>query len=324
MKRATYCTQPDVIDFVIWLGKIIQGSVPIDFCYGPIRGNVWPLLYSVLANYKWPLKTNNGPQPDLIWPFPAGAQFCLRAKSNLATNNAVLCNLQNGLRAAMLPSSGHDPALWVAAILIWGGVYTKTKSGGNKDWLSLNRVNVRSIINGTMGALSAGDDDLKKLKFLNLRFNSGMTKVYSLLLQDFIIYDSRVAAALAWLVWKWCKSRDPAVSSPPEALAFACMKANEPRNTKNPKIRNPCKSAFSNLNQNAYKHAKWNLRANWILHAAFSLPNSGETSVASGNFKLLREVEAALFTMGYDLKHAIAAGLTSPFTACPLTPPATP
>ena len=319
MNRAAFFKEPGVNDFVIWLGKIIQGCEPINFCYGPNPGNVWPLLYSVLANYKWPRATNKGPQPDPNWMFPAGAQFCLDANSDLATNNAVLCNLQNGLRAAMLPSSGHDPALWVAAILTWGGVYTKT---GNKAWLSKNRVNVQSIINSTKCALSADDDDLKlTVPPLHLRFNSGMTKVYSLLLEDFIIYDSRVAAALAWLVWQWCKSSGQAGSPPPEALAFACMKA---RKTINQKIRNPDKCAFPYLNADPYEHAKWNLRANWILRAAFPSPNSSETSVASGNFKSLREVEAALFTMGYDLTHAIAARLTSPFTACPPTPPATP
>ena len=320
MKRATYCNQPDVIAFVIWLGKIIQGSVPINFCYGPNSSNVWPLLYSVLAGYKWPLKTNNGPQPAQagpIWTFPAGALFCLPANSNLATNDAVLCKLQNGLRTAMLPH-GADPDPWVAAILIWGNVYY----GGNENWLTANRFNVRSIINGTKVALSADDDDLKlTVPPLHLRFNSGMTKVYSLLLEDFIIYDSRVAAALAWLVWQWCKSSGQAGSPPPEALAFACMKA---RKTINQKIRNPDKCAFPYLNADPYEHAKWNLRANWILRAAFPSPNSSETSVASGNFKSLREVEAALFTMGYDLTHAIAARLTSPFTACPPTPPATP
>lgn len=37
----------------------------------------------------------------------------------------------------------------------------------------------------------------------DLRSNAGLTKVYSLVLDDFIIYDSRVAAALAWLVMIW-------------------------------------------------------------------------------------------------------------------------
>jgi hypothetical protein len=42
------------------------------------------------------------------------------------------------------------------------------------------------------------------LRSKNLRLSSGMIKVYSLLCKDFIIYDSRVAAGLGWMVVKYC------------------------------------------------------------------------------------------------------------------------
>lgn len=47
----------------------------------------------------------------------------------------------------------------------------------------------------------SGNDDNSALKVR--RFNAGMSKVYSLIVADFIIYDSRVAAALAWFVARW-------------------------------------------------------------------------------------------------------------------------
>ena len=98
-----------------------------------------------------------------------------------------------------------------------------------------------------------------------------MTKVYSLLLKDFVIYDSRVAAALAWLVLLWQISSRPGSQLHPE-LSFQCLKAKEyksKKNPKHPKLRNPDSFQFSNLAANPYAHAKWNLRANWILTAAF-------------------------------------------------------
>ena len=298
MTRADYLNQLCVIAFVGWLREIIQGHVPIEFRYGANPENVWHTLYCALEGYRWPHVTNNGLQPHHCtnWPFPEGARFHLPANSILPVNEAVLDRLKAGLRDAM-STNGNDPAPWVAAILIWGGVYTKTKNGGgNRGWLERNCNQIKSIVNDTMEALSADDDDL--IEFLNLRFNSGMTKVYSLLLENFIIYDSRVAAALAWLVWQWCRSRDPAVPLPP-LLAFACPTA------RGGGIRNPDEAAFPYLNVKPREHAKWNLRANWILQEAFTLPNSGKTSIAPGNFNSLREVEAALFTMGYDLTHAI-------------------
>lgn len=44
------------------------------------------------------------------------------------------------------------------------------------------------------------------LQRTGLRFNAGMTKVYSLLADSLIIYDSRVAAALGWIVVKYCQA----------------------------------------------------------------------------------------------------------------------
>lgn len=56
------------------------------------------------------------------------------------------------------------------------------------------------------------------------RFNAGITKVYSLVLEDFIIYDSRVAATLGWLVATFCRAGAREV---PDALRFPWMPAKE-------------------------------------------------------------------------------------------------
>ena len=38
--------------------------------------------------------------------------------------------------------------------------------------------------------------------------NSGFTKIYSLYIDDFIIYDSRVGAALGFLVRCYCEEKE--------------------------------------------------------------------------------------------------------------------
>jgi len=61
---------------------------------------------------------------------------------------------------------------------------------------------------GRAGAEILRDGDLDSPKFKrNLRVNAGMSKVYSLICESFIIYDSRVVAALGWLVMKYCSDR---------------------------------------------------------------------------------------------------------------------
>lgn len=42
---------------------------------------------------------------------------------------------------------------------------------------------------------------------LSLKMNSGFSKIYSLLVDDFIMYDSRVAAALCLLVRRFCEAK---------------------------------------------------------------------------------------------------------------------
>jgi hypothetical protein len=133
-----------------------------------------------------------------------------------------------------------------------------------------------------------------------LRSNAGTTKVHSLLLQDWVIYDSRVAAALAWLVYQWSSRR------PPSFLQFGCMRANSVRN----KSRSPDEKMFKYFTasgdvRNHRVHLKWNLRANWVLSAALNAANRrcGLNEVAP--FASLREVEAALFMVGDDLSVAL-------------------
>ena len=96
-------------------------------------------------------------------------------------------------------------AQWIKAVLFWGGVYTRHRNGGgNAGWLD-DRVQAEDLAVNLRAALAALTD--ASVYFdrgpTDLRSNAGLTKVYSLVLDDFIIYDSRVAAALAWLVTVW-------------------------------------------------------------------------------------------------------------------------
>ena len=64
-----------------------------------------------------------------------------------------------------------------------------------------------------------------------------MTKIYSLLVDDFIIYDTRVAAALGWAIVKYC--REQKLEELPEYLRFPWGAAKEAPKTLRPKQRNP-------------------------------------------------------------------------------------
>lgn len=308
LTKDEYLADKEVQLFIAWLREVVQGTRSIDFQYNAKPEKKWSLLSDVLPCYSWPYATNNGPkQAKHDWTFPEDALFKLDANSSLEENNEVLKRLQNGLRRAF-DDAKADLAPWIASIFSWGGVYTGTKlGGGNKGWLQgLTETRLRAILTKTKAALLLNDDALGPI-IPDLRFNSGLTKVYSLLLNDFIIYDSRVAAALAWLVLLWQRSVNPNRPIQP-GLAFQCMNAKEYKskvNPKPPKLRNPDWCQFSYLSTDPYAHAKWNLRANWILRAVWPHDVASKDGATKTAFYSLRDIEAALFTMGYDLQHEV-------------------
>jgi hypothetical protein len=120
-----------------------------------------------------------------------------------------------------------------------------------------------------------------------------------LLVKDFIIYDSRVGAALGWIVAKYCEEKQlPGV---PAELAFPWAPSKEAPNAKSPKNRNPGRGAFWFPRLVAGpQHAHWNLKASWVLAEVLALAGAdnfaGPATVAP-----LRRLEAALFMIGYDL-----------------------
>ena len=95
------------------------------------------------------------------------------------------------------------------------------------------------------------------------------SKIYSLLVYDLPIYDSRVACALTSLIWLYCKDKE-IVGIP------GSLKLGIPRSHTN-HTRNPCPGpkGFPAVHT-GFKYADSNLKAAWIL---------GEWSTKGGDFK---------------------------------------
>jgi hypothetical protein len=187
-----------------------------------------------------------------------------------------------------------------AAVVVmrWGGVVR-----GNVSWLTARQNGLAQLLKEVRAALHGGDVTREPLASPSLRFNAGMTKVYSLICNDFIIYDSRVAAALAWMVARFQKKTgaDPASL---EGLRFALPAHKESATAREPKRRNPSNEllTFPRLAAGS-QYAAWNLKANWLLNAVLDHPNARESGFAKlGDRRAqLRALEAALFMLGYDL-----------------------
>lgn len=298
---ANFSGNPQTQQFVAWLSARIEGTDKIDFMHAP--DSRFPTLIAARDAYEWPprRKTIATPDGDLI----------LEAGSDLAANQGVLDKLRQGLCKCLYDPVPNESLLadWVQAILVWGGVYTRHKNGGgNAGWLDTRRqaMDLTDNLRAALSALKSGAIHFDHGP-VGLRSNAGLTKVYSLALEDFIIYDSRVAAALAWLVTRWAHAVGGSV---PEHLKFACMRANEGNPKGKPpgsaKVRSPDAVNFPYFApsihlRDHWRHAVWNLRANHVLTSALSQARARQPV----SFQTVREVEAALFVMGADLRHAL-------------------
>lgn len=293
-----YMADPDVKGFVEWLAS------GVSFKHGYLirrtgQRYVFSGLWDSYRQYDWSFKCAVGTTTF------QGRTY--------AENAACLGVLQQFLRDALKRGSGPELARLSVAVFDWGGTRR-----GNREWAMGH--------SGLVGEYRAGekmlnpsdyraDDDLKDF---DLRFNAGLSKVYSLLLDDFVIYDSRVAAALGWMVVKYCHAHQlPAV---PDTLAFPWSPGREAASVSDSKRRDPSdgKYQFPRLGD-ARQHARWNLRASWLIHAlAARLPDF--CNLPDG----IRALESSLFMWGYDLTDMDARDTALPVSARPLAASSTP
>lgn len=200
-------------------------------------------------------------------------------------------------------------------ILEWGGVLQY-----NTEWLD-NKINsgnglIEAFTNAknilTKDVVNIDSKDWNKTRqqnTCNFRMNAGYTKIYSLLCENFIIYDSRVAAAIGKLVVEYLleyKEKNKMFSRLDD-LTFRIMTAKEGQNCETPKNRDPSHQGlikFQRMNNSGSIHAEWNVKANWILTAAIEQANMQWKDNEGNDIEAkdrLRALEAALFMIGYDL-----------------------
>jgi hypothetical protein len=171
-------------------------------------------------------------------------------------------------------------------ILEWGGVFkkgnrlkvidqnyslTRDYNEVKQKWSNIN-TNINFDLNDSFNFVS----------------NAGFTKVYSVLLNDFIIYDSRVAVAIAYLLDKYFDGQIPEILK----IFIPPSYGNE-----NTILRRRVNNAFKSTNSSSKKHFYSNVIANLIIKKAVDKISENDNEIN------LREIEAALFMIGYDIRN---------------------
>ncbi len=280
MKKDQYLQTPVVTEFIEWLIKHIDEDL---FTHTYIqkrpKGNVWRCnsIYNAFENYKWRFNCT----------LPNGKTI---SGDTYRECEEILTNISSGLINALEQGNQSLLKAYCISTLQWGGVLRS-----NKEKIE-NMENALEYFSSTTCALDPYTVSLSDT-FEGILMNSGFTKIYSLMIKDFIIYDGRLGAALGLLVRKYLEENN--INTVPSELKFAYgnPKTNSYDKDELSK-RNPSKDGykFPLLTNNSKLHVVNNLRANWIVFEA------AKQSKFSTHNSPMRALESALFMIGYDIR----------------------
>lgn len=279
-----YAKLDHVPEFIDWLAGHLDSDTLITHEYVDRRSGV-----------RWSCNSLYGAFTSYCWNHPGNTRLAFNPGVSAASNEMAL----SALRADLIAAGSSDALILQGAldVMAWGGVTSR-----NNEWLKANKTGLAKMISDVATALVDNDPDAPILRNQSLRFNSGMTKIYSLLCPDFIIYDSRVAAALGLLVVKYCNVK--CLTKVPPALNFPWAGAKESTTALAPKRRNPSIGSlqFKRLRSGSH-HARWNMHASYVLSQVAKHPLCSESPFRVGKTtqQTLRSIEQALFSIGYDL-----------------------
>lgn len=282
--KQVYASLPHVQQFINWLASQLDSPTLLKHEYIDRR-----------TGAKWSCDSLYGAYTAYAWNHPGNARLTFNPGVTSASNDNAL----DALRADLMAAGDSDAKVLQATldIMAWGGVTAR-----NGEWLKANKDGLARMVNDVAAALVKKDPDAPILRDKSLRFNSGMTKVYSLLCPDFVIYDSRVAAAMGLLVVKYCQSNG--LTTVPPALNFPWAAAKESEKATAPKRRNPSTGTlqFKRLRSGSH-HARWNMSASWVLSQLAQHPLCSASPFRQGKTpeQTLRSIEKGFFSLGYDL-----------------------
>lgn len=217
-------------------------------------------------------------------------------KNGFSQNNITLEKLADSLKNAIKDKNEKHLLSVCLNVLEWGGV----TNGAYSVARLYSNGTLSDTLKNNLVVLTPNPETPLNLKSFNDKsfiMNASFTKIYSLLSdQPFIIYDSRVAAALSLIIKKYWLGIRIDNQDLPEALQIVCLEGRASKAS-----RCACDKElginFQISKSNDAKHALWNVRSNWLIEAALIKANIPNKEIIAK----MRELEAALFMIGYDV-----------------------
>ena len=207
------------------------------------------------------------------------------AGTSLHETVTALSQLREGLLASIECNDAGMCFRCCEAVLEWGGVTSR-----NRNTLERMADGIVFYLMGAKEMLNIGT--YRTSPGLGLKMNSGFSKIYSLLIDDLIMYDSRVGAALCLLVRRFCEEKG--LDEVPRSLKLHIPAARSPN-------RDPSQGIYRFSRAHApRRHLDSNMKASWLLGDVLKEKGSRFDQIDAG-LRLI-SLQSGLFMIGYDVE----------------------
>ncbi len=272
MDARAYEQDVSVRDFLAWARPLVTGERPLRHQWSSPKHGMWRFetMFEAYQRYDWKFSAQVPGNGERI----RGHTF--------ADTLEAFDRLGERLREGLARQDADAFAEAVVAVLDWGGI----RAGIRK--VRRERATLMPAVLGAAEQLAPGSARLDRLDVVRY-MSSGWSKVYALLLEDFPIYDSRVACAMSSLVVRYCEERG--LGEVPASLEFRVPASQV-------KGRNPSTGTLRVRGLHAgypRPYAVVNLRAAWLLKL---MGQEGRFGELPGGERLLA-VQSAMFMLGY-------------------------
>lgn len=305
MNRTDYLEDKDVQDFVAFLAGVIEGK-SLGLSIGFSRNQLYDGFEDKFPGGYHDYRNGGGPVYvvraesleslfDMYWWNRKDFEGNMLALSAVSQKIKEAIEGENSWRAHKLAEAAcHE-------VMKWGFGEKRRAYAANMSWAMQQEQALPHVLRMGREALSGDNPDIEAFggsessHTHSPRMNAGWTKYYALALPNHIIYDSRVGAALGFLVQRYLASLSH-FAGVPEKLQFLWANGDGGRTLRDPSTGG---HQFSKLYGGCYGSKSWarvNVWANWILSDARDKAGAEWCAGPDG----LRRLEAALFMLGYD------------------------
>ena len=274
MKRDAYLADTEVRSFLRWARPFVTGERAVNHQWHSRLGAFrCGSLFEAYRAFEWPFRAQLPGE---------SSQFHGRSRDE---NFALLDRLSSLLRQAV--DEGNAEAFVTAAIAVveWGGAGVRQ----NRIRLEKLGASALTVVRADAARLDPARADLSRLAEVDY-LNSGFSKIHALLIDDFPIYDSRVACAFASMVRRYCE--ESGRDTVPQQLAFS-IPPSQGRIVRNP-----------SCGELRFRHMRWrdtkqygssNVIAAWLLGNLAAHGQFGELP----RERSLPALQSAMFMLGY-------------------------